>query len=161
MFSTIPLVQIERYNANIVILDWKLGARITTVYTTAAANAPMIGLMAAYFCMNFVTEFGIPIENVQFVGFSLGAHIGGSMAEEIHRRTRGRTIGQLTGENLLPCRKVRHPNALGSLKFRLNLIEFLKHSMPHRRCSKEMDSIRIKMWSSFWRPYIPHREMTF
>lgn len=98
MSLRVSILQIEQYQANVIVIDWTEGARLTTVYMVAAANAPMVGIMSAHFCVNFVQHFRIPIENVQFVGFSLGAHVGGSMAEEIHERTNGRTIGQLTGE---------------------------------------------------------------
>ncbi|OQR77175.1 pancreatic lipase-related protein 2-like [Tropilaelaps mercedesae] len=83
------------HETNVILVNWKQGARYSTLYAGAAANTALVGRMAAYFCLRLVDEFGILIRNVQFIGFSLGGQMSGFFAEQIFRAKR-QPIGKIT-----------------------------------------------------------------
>ncbi|XP_003743786.1 pancreatic lipase-related protein 2 [Galendromus occidentalis] len=80
---------------NVIIVDWTKGARASTLYFGAAANADVVGRIAAHLCLKLVEEYAIPLENVEFIGFSLGAQVAGFFAKEVFQIW-GEKIGKIT-----------------------------------------------------------------
>lgn len=99
--------------ANVVLIDWRHGSRYTTLYTGAAANTAMVGYMAAHLCSRLMKEFGIPVENVEFVGFSLGGQMAGFFAERMFD-LENHPIGRITGKSstLFTIRRLRRNRKL-------------------------------------------------
>lgn len=62
----------------------------------AAANSVLVGRIVSVLALQFVQKYGIPLANVEFIGFSLGAQVSGFFAKEMFEKT-GQKIGRITG----------------------------------------------------------------
>lgn len=78
-------------NANIILVDWEAGAS-SLYYPTAAANTRDVGNQLATYLRNS----GVDATDVNMIGHSLGAHVGG-FAGSAYRASTGRSIGQIVG----------------------------------------------------------------
>lgn len=86
------------FGSNVVVVDWKHGARYEAFYRTAAANSALISRIAADFCLRLIKHFDIPLRRVHFIGFSLGAHVAGYFSTRIFEET-GMKVGKITGKH--------------------------------------------------------------
>lgn len=74
------------YDFNVFFIDWSEGSR-TINYFAAAGRVPTVGQFTASY-LDFLHEHGLlNFSRVAVIGFSLGAHIAGTVGKRV---TRGR-----------------------------------------------------------------------
>ncbi|XP_066095340.1 pancreatic lipase-related protein 2-like [Saccopteryx bilineata] len=82
---------------NCICVDWRRGAK--TDYNQAVHNIRVVGAELAFLVQGLSNEWGYDLENVHFIGHSLGAHA----AAEAGRRLGGH-VGRITGlDPAEPC----------------------------------------------------------
>ncbi|KAL1488548.1 hypothetical protein ABEB36_015011 [Hypothenemus hampei] len=84
---------LKLYDCNVILMDWKIGAR-GTHYASAAANTELVGRELGLLLVKMV-ETGLSPKNIHLIGFSLGAHVAGSASEPLKQK--GYLIGRITG----------------------------------------------------------------
>ncbi|XP_050310321.1 pancreatic lipase-related protein 2-like isoform X2 [Anthonomus grandis grandis] len=84
---------LKMYQCNVVLMDWKMGAR-GPYYASAAANTELVGRELGMLLVNMV-ENGLYSTNIHLIGFSLGAHVAGTASEPLKQK--GHMIGRITG----------------------------------------------------------------
>ncbi|XP_066246354.1 pancreatic triacylglycerol lipase-like [Euwallacea similis] len=84
---------LKLYDCNVVLVDWKLGAR-GPHYTSAAANTELVGRELGILLVTMV-ESGLNPKNIHLIGFSLGAHVAGTASETLKQKNH--LIGRITG----------------------------------------------------------------
>ena len=67
---------LERYDANVISVDWEPLAR-SPWYTSAAKNSRLVGKYTAEFIKFLVEEGGSTYDSFHVLGASLGAHAAG------------------------------------------------------------------------------------
>jgi len=93
---------LKRFDANVVRVDWSIGAQGAdwTQYPQAAANTQIVGAQIALFIQRLVERFGMRLDQFHIIGHSLGAHVAGYAGAKIaETKIRGeeRKISRITG----------------------------------------------------------------
>ncbi|KAB0804665.1 hypothetical protein PPYR_01635 [Photinus pyralis] len=85
---------LERYDSDVVMVNW--GKLAWDLYARTACKVPKIAqIIADYLCqVNY--EKGMPLENVQLVGHSIGAHLAGFVGQFTQQMCNKR-VGRITG----------------------------------------------------------------
>lgn len=81
--------------ATVIVIDWSGGSN--PPYVQAAANTRIVGAIAAHLIHTFAEELGMPnLDQVHFIGHSLGAHVGGYTGFYLQKHFQQK-LGRITG----------------------------------------------------------------
>lgn len=78
-FILIPDI-LTKWDVNVIFVDWVKAA--TGMYLVVQSRIDDIANQVTSF-VDFITDQNYPIDNVQFVGFSLGAHLSGLVGRRV------------------------------------------------------------------------------
>ncbi|XP_077277196.1 phospholipase A1-like [Temnothorax americanus] len=132
--------QLEQKGYTVFAMDWSQGACTDGIpiikyaeYPVAVKNTREMGQLIASYVEPLVKDCGVPLENIIFIGHSLGAHVSGFAAKEVDKKGLGKIkliiaadpakplFGRNKCENRLcesdaGCVKVFHTSTLGMSK---------------------------------------------
>ncbi|XP_015190440.1 PREDICTED: pancreatic triacylglycerol lipase-like isoform X3 [Polistes dominula] len=108
-FINMKEAYLQHDDYNIILVDWEPLAA-STFYLGPMQNTVSVGKDAANFIDFLVSETGLRVEDVHFLGHSLGAHVAGNVGSAITSGKLGRITGfdpALPGFHLLTSDKTR------------------------------------------------------
>ncbi|KAH8284149.1 hypothetical protein KR054_011264, partial [Drosophila jambulina] len=76
---------------NMIAVDWARGRSLE--YATSVAGAPGAGKKVAALVDFLVTGYGMSLESLEIVGFSLGAHVAGHTGKQLTTGKAGKIVG--------------------------------------------------------------------
>ncbi|KAI4482537.1 hypothetical protein M0804_008390 [Polistes exclamans] len=102
-YKNLAHVLLEKEDVHVISIDWKKGAcdgglsifRLPG-YPEAVKNTKAVGKYVAYLTKILVENYEVPIQKIQVIGHSLGAHIAGFAGKEIQKSNIGKYI-RITG----------------------------------------------------------------
>lgn len=77
---------LKKETMTVVVVDWGQGSSMSNPYENAAANARLIGVQVALLIDMLSQDFNVSLEKYHIIGHSLGAHVGGFVAEKQRKR---------------------------------------------------------------------------
>lgn len=85
------LAYLTAQDVNVITVDWSTLAAFPR-YARAAKSTEQVGVLIAEF-LDFLIEEGTPVEAFHVIGFSLGAHVAGSVGSSLRRGRLPRITG--------------------------------------------------------------------
>lgn len=84
------------HKVNVFTVDWSSCSSGGTVYLTPAANTRVVGRVIANFVYYLTSAIGVNLENIRFIGHSLGAQVLG-YAGKSYKSMFNKTLKTITG----------------------------------------------------------------
>lgn len=84
------------HRVNVFTVDWSSCSSGGTVYLTPASNTRVVGRVLANFVNYLTTDIGVKLEDIKFIGHSLGAHALG-FAGKSFKAMFNKTLKSITG----------------------------------------------------------------
>ncbi|PAA59910.1 hypothetical protein BOX15_Mlig034080g1 [Macrostomum lignano] len=91
--NRIRQAMLKRVDCNLIQVGWAGGS--VTLYNQATSNTRVVGAVVARMLRWLHSRFGVDLDNVHVIGFSLGGHIAGYVGRRL--RERGTPLGRITG----------------------------------------------------------------
>lgn len=80
-----------------ISVDWPAGTSwFLPTYYTAVANVPYVGQDTTLLLKSLITHRALNLNDVHFIGHSLGAHVAGFSSKPFHG-----AVGRITGKLIL------------------------------------------------------------
>lgn len=76
---------------NMIAVDWFRGRSLE--YASSVAGAPGAGKKVAALVDFLVEGYGMSLDTLEIVGFSLGAHVAGHTAKQVNSGKVGKVVG--------------------------------------------------------------------